>query len=128
MDLNATQAAIRAGYSAKTAAEVGFENLRKHQIAAAIATHRNKVSERIERTIDDIMADIGRVRDNAMQVVPDERTGAEVMVSHKDALKALELEGKRLGAWTDKVDHTNSDGSLKPSVIRIVAEAVPPKE
>lgn len=44
------------------------------------------------------------------------------------AVKAEELRGKASGLYTDKVDHTNSDGSLKPSVIRIVAEAVPPKE
>jgi phage terminase small subunit len=36
-DLNATQAAICAGYSKKTAAQVGFENLRKPNIAAAIS-------------------------------------------------------------------------------------------
>ena len=37
MDLNATQAAIRAGYSEKTASEMGYENLSKPQIADAIA-------------------------------------------------------------------------------------------
>ena len=45
-DLNATQAAIRAGYSKKTAAEMGHENLRKPKIAAEISKtmeHRNKV-------------------------------------------------------------------------------------
>jgi Terminase small subunit len=36
VDLNATQAAIRAGYSKNCASEIGYENLRKHQIAAAI--------------------------------------------------------------------------------------------
>lgn len=128
VDLNATQAAIRAGYSSKTAEQQGFQLLQKTSVAAAISEHRAKVSKRIGRTIDDIMADIGRVRENAMQTVLDIETGANVMVSHKDALKALELEGKRFGAWTDKIDHTNSDGSLRPSVIRIVAEAMPPKE
>lgn len=36
VDLNATRAAIRAGYSEKTAAAIGNENLRKPQIAEAI--------------------------------------------------------------------------------------------
>lgn len=99
VDLNATQAAIRAGYSAKTASEVGFENLRKPQIAAAVEAQRAKVSERTMRTIADVMADIGRVRDNAMQEVTDPETGTSAMLSHKDALKALELEGKHLGAF-----------------------------
>lgn len=37
IDLNATQAAIRAGYSAKSAANIGYENVRKPHIAAVIA-------------------------------------------------------------------------------------------
>jgi hypothetical protein len=36
IDLNATQAAIRAGYSAHTAKEIGYQNLRKPRIAMAI--------------------------------------------------------------------------------------------
>lgn len=40
VDLNATQAAIRAGYSAQTASEIGYENLSKPQIAEAIAAAR----------------------------------------------------------------------------------------
>jgi phage terminase small subunit len=110
IDLNATQAAIRAGYSPKRADSIGHENLRKPEIEAAIAAHRAKISERVGRTIDDIMADIGRVRDNAMQEVQDPHTGADVMVSHKDALKALELEGKRLGAFTDKTELSGPGG------------------
>jgi phage terminase small subunit len=40
VDLNATQAAIRAGYSEKTATAIGCENLRKPDIAAAIAEQK----------------------------------------------------------------------------------------
>ncbi len=99
IDLNGTQAAIRAGYSAKTANRISSENLSKPDIAAAIQAHRVKVSEKVGRSIADVMADIGRVRDNAMQEVTDPQTGASAMLSHKDALKALELEGKHLGAF-----------------------------
>ncbi len=42
IDLNAAQAAIRAGYSAKTAAVIEYENLTKPHIAAAIGTARSK--------------------------------------------------------------------------------------
>ena len=38
IDLNATQAAIRAGYSNKTAGQVGYENLRKPEIQQAVTT------------------------------------------------------------------------------------------
>lgn len=47
IDLNATQAAIRAGYSAKTAGQIGDENLKKPQIAAAVA---QRMTDRAERT------------------------------------------------------------------------------
>lgn len=47
IDFNATQAAIRAGYSQKTAGAVGHENLRKPEIVSAL----NKAKqERCERT------------------------------------------------------------------------------
>lgn len=55
IDLNATQAAIRAGYSAKTASEVGHENLRKPQIAAAIQAAMNARSQRTEITADYVL-------------------------------------------------------------------------
>ena len=130
VDLNATRAYLRAGYkcSEEAARRNGARLLTSADIANAIANYRDKVSERVGRTIDDIMADIGRVRNKAMQEVIDPETGAMVMVSHKDALKALELEGKRLGAWTEKLDISNKDGTLKPSVIRIVAQPIKPTE
>ncbi len=45
-NLNATQAAIRAGYSVRSAAEQGYDNLRKPQIQAAIASARQRRCER----------------------------------------------------------------------------------
>ena len=48
IDLNATQAAIRAGYSEKTAKEIGSENLTKPNIAKAIQEAQNKRAERTQ--------------------------------------------------------------------------------
>ena len=48
VDLNATQAAIRAGYSEKTAAQMGAENLTKPVITEAIMQAMNKRSETVE--------------------------------------------------------------------------------
>jgi hypothetical protein len=48
IDWNATQAAIRAGYSEKTAQEIGAENLSKPIIADAIEKHRDRISEKAE--------------------------------------------------------------------------------
>ena len=50
VDLNATQAAIRAGYSEKTAPEIGRQNLMKLDIKEAIAKRQQKRAERTEIT------------------------------------------------------------------------------
>lgn len=47
IDLNATQASIRAGYSEKTASEMGYENLRKPQIAERIAALKQESIKRV---------------------------------------------------------------------------------
>ena len=121
VDLNATQAAIRAGYSPKTANEQASAMLAKPSIQEAVQAQRAKVSERTMRTVYDVMADIGRVRDNAMQIMTDPDTGGQVMLSHKDALKALELEGKHLGAFTERIEHSGPGGSAIPTIINLVA-------
>jgi phage terminase small subunit len=129
VDLNAAAAARRAGYSAHRADAMGFENLRKPELAAAIFERRAKLAEQTGRTVAAVMADIGRVRDDAMKPVTDPETGETVMLSHKDALKALELEGKHLGAFTDKLQVTGPGGGPVQSVsltadefLRIAAE------
>lgn len=55
VDLNATQAAIRAGYSAKTAEAIGFENLRKPNIAEAIKAAQDKRAAKVEITAEMVM-------------------------------------------------------------------------
>ena len=61
IDLNATQAAIRAGYSAKTANEQGCENLTKPNISAAIAEAKDARSERTEITQDRVLQELARL-------------------------------------------------------------------
>lgn len=58
IDLNATQAAIRAGYSKDTAAVIGCENLVKPNIAAAIAAHRAEHAERCAVTIESLTGEL----------------------------------------------------------------------
>lgn len=55
VDLNATQAAIRAGYSAKTARQIGEQNLSKLDIAAAISAAQVSRSKRIEVDADYVL-------------------------------------------------------------------------
>ncbi|MGJ0508913.1 MAG: terminase small subunit [Methylocystis sp.] len=55
VDLNATQAAIRSGYSKKTAGQIGDENLKKPEIAAAIEARRSALSEKTEITQEKVL-------------------------------------------------------------------------
>ena len=55
IDLNATAAAIRAGYSEKTAATIAHENLRKPKIAEAMRLGQEKLSERTQITQEDVL-------------------------------------------------------------------------
>lgn len=58
VDLNATQASIRAGYSSDTAAQAGYENLRKPEIADAIAEAKAERSKRVEVTADQVLREL----------------------------------------------------------------------
>lgn len=72
-DLNATQAAIRAGYSAKTAEVVGYENLRKPQIAAAIQAEMDKRSARTEMTQDAVLLELRKLASSDIRKVFDDQ-------------------------------------------------------
>lgn len=61
VDLNATQAAIRAGYSPDTAYSIGHENLKKPEIQAAIAAARRAQQERTAITADMVLQEIANV-------------------------------------------------------------------
>lgn len=58
VDLNATQAAIRAGYSPKTAAEQAHQLLRKTSVAAAISKAQGKRADRTEITADLVLREL----------------------------------------------------------------------
>ena len=61
IDLNASAAALRAGYSAKTAGSIGFELLQKPEIAQAIAKRQAKRLERVEVSADRIIAQLAAI-------------------------------------------------------------------
>jgi phage terminase small subunit len=118
IDLNATQAAIRAGYSKKTAKSIGQENLTKPDVSEAIETAQQKVSERTEITQDWVLKNLKTVTERCMQASPVfDRKGNPVMVETADggiapafvfdsggANRSLELLGKHMGMFTDKID------------------------
>lgn len=61
VDLNATQAAIRAGYSEKTAYSVGHENLSKPEISLAIEKRRAKLAAKVEITQERVLEELAKI-------------------------------------------------------------------
>ena len=141
IDLNATQAAVRAGYSEKTAYSMGQRLLKNVEIQAAIAEAMKARSERTEITQDRVLNELaalgfydvadfaavegGHVVLKETAIIPKEKriaivaikegqSGIEVKLA--DKLRALEMIGKHLGMFTDKIEMkatiTESDVSL----------------
>lgn len=107
IDCNATQAAIRAGYSQKTAKQIGQENLTKLDL-------KTYIDERLEKIHNEKTADAREVLEYLTAVMRGEQTeqtlkligeGAQqitdIDVSAKERLKAAELIGKRYGMFKD---------------------------
>lgn len=132
IDLNATQAAIRAGYSAKTANEQGARLLANVSVQQLIGEQMAKRSKRTGVNQDrvvlelakiafvkmtDVVNDEGEIRSGAtdddlacIESIKYKRSDSDTGVSEErevkiaSKLKALELLGKHLGMWNDKLD------------------------
>ena len=103
VDLNATQAAIRAGYSTRRAEATGSDLVRNRKVQQAIQEGRAALSARTEITQDRVMADIEAIKQDAMQAVYD-ADGNKAMLDHKSALRACELQGKHIGMFVEKTE------------------------
>ena len=163
IDLNATQAAIRAGYAEKTAYSQGQRLLKNVEVMAQIEKAMAKRSERTEITQDMVLQELAKIAfgdirkavrwganpidetsENAdpnglgiypVSLVPSDeidddtaaavsevsltQTGVKLKMYDKRA--ALVDVGKHLGMFTDKIDHSSSDGSMSPTIIELVA-------
>lgn len=119
VDLNATQAAIRAGYSARTAGSVGGENLKKPEIAAAIQAAMNKRAERTQVDADYVLRTIVDTIERCKQAEPvrdrDGETTGEYKFDASAVLKGAELLGKHLRMFTDKTEVSGPDGGAIPT-------------
>ena len=108
VDLNATRAAIRAGYSDKAAHAMGCQNLTIPEIKAAIAKAQKERAERLEVTADWVVQELIRVYKRCMQEEAvyreDSEEPVEFKFEHTGAIRVLELIGKHLGMFTDKFD------------------------
>lgn len=75
VDLNATQAAIRAGYSEDTARQIGAENLSKPDIADAIAAAMAERSKRVQVTADEVLRELVDVAFSDVNELVEHRVG-----------------------------------------------------
>jgi len=136
VDLNATQAAIRAGYSAKTANRIASENLAKPVIAEAIQSAMKERSARIEITADGVLQELAKLAFVNIQDFYDEAGSLkEISALPRDVAAALssvkinlteacavqeikvydkganlERLGRHLKLFTDKVEFPDKNG------------------
>ena len=136
VDLNATQAAIRAGYSERTASRIGPQLLGKTCVREAIEKAQAKRAQRVEVTQDYVLSNLVEVVERTMQRAPvldrkgeqvtDEEGRAVWTFDAKGANRALELLGKHLGIFTDKVKAEVSGPDGGPVASEIVVRFVEP--
>lgn len=142
IDLNATQAAIRAGYSEKTATKIGAENLTKPDIAEYIERRKKARIDRTQITQDFVLMELMKIatadgtdfatvgKRNRVTLTPTDDLPPEkraavatikkgkngIEVKTYDKLKALELLGKHLGmfekAQLGDSEDTEDDGFI----------------
>ncbi|MGG2139985.1 terminase small subunit [Symbiopectobacterium sp. RP] len=124
-DLNATQAAIRAGYSEKTARKIGSENLSKPDLTERIAELNSERMQRVQIDADYVLRQAVKLHERCMQEVEPitDRRGEEVKddqgrtIYHfdaKGAAAALKLVGEHITVQafktTIKSEHAGSIG------------------
>lgn len=114
IDLNATQAAIRAGYSKKNADNIASENLRKPNIKEYLDARMKEKTDELIADQDEVLRYLTSVMrgESQSEVVVVEGTGNGFSKAKKikktpderERTKAAELLGKRYALYTDKVE------------------------
>lgn len=146
VDLNATQAAIRAGYSPKGAEVTGSQLLRNPKVRAEVDAALERRSARVEIKADDVLrellrlatCDIGDAFDEKGNLKPLHEMSADVRraiagvevtaigvdaiahvtkVKFWDKTRGLELLGKHLKLFTEKHEHS-VDASLEALILQ----------
>ena len=145
IDLNATQAAIRAGYSEKTATAIGAENLTKPVIRVEIDKMLQEKHDAAIADQDEVLRTLTRVlrreeKENTVVVVKKHRSSydkngkkkivdeetpevVEIPAKLSDVNKAAELLGRRYALWTD---NTHVDGDIGVTIVDDVPKADSP--
>lgn len=110
VDLNGTQAAIRAGYSKKTAYAIADNNLKKPAIKDYIAARMDEKEKALIADQNEVLKYLTSVLRGESQasVLARDEIGADRVIEkapdEKERLKAAELLGKRYGLYSEKLD------------------------
>lgn len=123
IDLNATQAAIRAGYSAKTAYAQGDRLLKHDEVRAAVTAGQTARGERTHVDQDYVITNLCEIVERCMQRAPTMVREGRRLVQAKDgegrtvwtfngkvAVAALSLLAKHTGGFTERHEVTGKDG------------------
>lgn len=131
VDLNATQAAIRAGYSRGSAKVTGHRMLTNANVAAAVRLAQEERAQRVGITQDEVLAELKRIgfsdmrwfadwgaagvalkessvlSDDAARCVAEvsqsvSEGGGSIRFKLHDKVRALELAGRHIGMWKDE--------------------------
>lgn len=124
---NATEAAIKAGYSKKTAYSIGLENLKKPEIKKLIDEKLKELSDKKIADQQEVLAYLTSVLrgETQSEIVVVEGQGEGVSKAkpiqkapdEKERLKAAELLGKRMGLFKERIELSTDEPSKKLSDI-----------
>ena len=124
IDLNATQAAIRAGYSPRTARNIASENLAKPDIQEAVAKAKRARSERTEIDAEWVLRELVKLHRRVTQEIrpalhpktrkqmKDEEGNLLFVFNSAAATRALELIGKHIGVGAFNKDRLEISGEI----------------
>jgi phage terminase small subunit len=124
IDLNATQAAIRAGYKPSRAEQTGCDLVRNRKVAEAIQAAQGKRAEKAEVNAQWVLERLIQNADRAAAVVAvtDREGNPTGWYQYEGSVvnRSLELIGKHIGMFTDRLEISGRDGG--PLVTEVVIE------
>lgn len=126
--MDAKEAAKQAGYSERSAKQIGYELLQKEHVKAEVSRLKSERAVRVQVEVDYVLETILETINRCRQAKPvTDKQGAPVFVENaegelvpayvfdaKSVLKGCELVGKHLKMWTEKHEHSGPNGGPIP--------------
>ena len=134
VDLNGTQAAIRAGYAPGGARQCASRLLAQAPVQTALKNAMSERQKRTELTADEVIGDLRELRDicmgrkpvKIMTIVKNAREGTAepvevegMMFEPAAANRALEMLGRHMRLFADRVDMTSGGQALQSGVLLV---------